>query len=68
VAKGRLCAQVEQEGEVAKVGGGDGDRAAVWVYQQDQESRNALVLEGSLSQRYFQVREEVYQHCRLVPQ
>ena len=57
--------QVEQEGEVAKVG--DGEEGMVVVHQLDTESRNALVVEGGLSQLYFQVRDEVYQHCRLVP-
>lgn len=61
--------QVDQDGEVAVVrkASGDNDEPAVVIYQRDPESRNALVVEGSLGQLFYQVREQVYQHCRLVP-
>lgn len=61
--------QVEQEGEVAivKRATGETDEAAVVVYQRDQDTRNELVVEGVLGKMYYEVREQVYQHCRLVP-
>lgn len=46
---------------------GDSEEVAVVVYQRDHESRNKLVVEGALGEMYYQVREQVYQHCRLVP-
>ena len=70
-ADARGWLQVEQDGEVAMVRGAEGgaeDAAVVVaVYQRDLESRNALVVEGALGEAYYEVRQQVYQHCRLVP-
>lgn len=59
---------MEQEGELAVVRAGENEEeAVVQVYHRDMDSRNVLVVEGALGQMYYQVRDQVYQHCRLVP-
>lgn len=54
--------QVEQEGECAVVGDAD-----VLVRQQDKEGHNDLVIEGTVSRLFYQVRDEVYSEYRLIP-
>lgn len=54
--------QVEQEGECAVVGESD-----VLVRQSDKDAHNDLVIEGAVGRLFYQVREEVYQHYRLIP-
>jgi hypothetical protein len=54
--------QVEQEGGYAIAGDGE-----VIVRQEDEEARNDLIIEGSLTRLYYQVRDEVYKQYRLVP-
>eukprot|EP00892_Ulva_mutabilis_P002667 jgi/Ulvmu1/12400/UM009_0047.1 len=53
---------VEQEGECAVVGDAD-----VLVRQEDKEGHNDLVIEGTVSRLFYQVRDEVYKEYRLIP-